>query len=78
MPNPKKKTIKSRAKTAKRKPKRENKRPVQPDDKLAAPVGSKPLPRSGLTKKLWEYIKKHGAHGKRRGIYRTRSRGAAR
>ncbi len=33
-------------------------RPVQPDDKLAAVVGSKPLPRSELTKKLWDYIKK--------------------
>ena len=35
-------------------------RPVQPDDKLAAVVGSKPLPRSELTRKLWNYIKKHG------------------
>lgn len=35
-------------------------RPVQPDDKLSAIVGSKPLPRSELTKKLWDYIKKNG------------------
>jgi len=34
-------------------------RPVQPDDKLSAIVGSKPLPRSELTKKLWDYIKKN-------------------
>ena len=34
-------------------------KPVQPDDKLAAVVGSKPLPRTELTKKLWEYIKKN-------------------
>lgn len=34
-------------------------RPVQPDDKLAVIVGSKPLPRSELTKKLWDYIKKN-------------------
>ena len=34
-------------------------KPVQPDDKLAAVVGSKPLPRTELTKKLWEYIRKH-------------------
>jgi chromatin remodeling complex protein RSC6 len=34
-------------------------RPVQPDDKLAAIVGAKPLPRSELTKKLWDYIKKN-------------------
>ena len=35
-------------------------KPVQPDDTLAAVVGSKPLPRSELTKKLWDYIKKNG------------------
>ena len=34
-------------------------KPVQPDEKLAAVVGSKPLPRTELTKKLWDYIKKH-------------------
>ena len=34
-------------------------KPVTPDDKLAAIVGSKPLPRTELTKKLWEYIKKN-------------------
>jgi len=39
-------------------------RPVQPDDKLAAVVGSAPLPRSELTKKLWNYIKKHGLQDK--------------
>ena len=34
-------------------------KPVQPDDTLAAIVGSKPLPRGQLTKKLWDYIKKN-------------------
>ncbi|MDQ3626982.1 MAG: SWIB/MDM2 domain-containing protein [Verrucomicrobiota bacterium] len=34
-------------------------KPVQPDDKLSQVVGSKPLPRSELTKKLWDYIKKN-------------------
>ena len=34
-------------------------KPVQPDEALSAIVGSKPLPRSEMTKKLWEYIKKH-------------------
>ena len=34
-------------------------KPVQPDEKLALVVGSKPLPRTELTKKLWEYIKKN-------------------
>ena len=34
-------------------------KPVQPDAALAAVVGSAPLPRTELTKKLWEYIRKH-------------------
>ncbi|HZS17721.1 MAG TPA: SWIB/MDM2 domain-containing protein [Candidatus Udaeobacter sp.] len=57
MPKTKKKT--SKKKPAKRKQ-------VQPDDKLAAIVGSQPLPRSELTKKLWSYIKKHGARDKKK------------
>jgi chromatin remodeling complex protein RSC6 len=32
-------------------------RPVQPDERLAAVVGSNPLPRTELTKRIWEYIK---------------------
>ena len=35
-------------------------KPVQPDAQLALIVGSTPLPRGELTKKLWEYIKKNG------------------
>ncbi|WP_221031163.1 SWIB/MDM2 domain-containing protein [Actomonas aquatica] len=34
-------------------------KPVTPDEALAAVVGSKPLPRTELTKKLWVYIKKN-------------------
>lgn len=34
-------------------------KPVQPDDVLAAIVGTTPLSRGELTKKVWEYIKKH-------------------
>ena len=34
-------------------------KPVQPDDTLAKIVGSKPLPRSEVTKKIWDYIKKN-------------------
>jgi len=34
-------------------------KPVQPDAALAAIVGSTPIPRSELTKKLWDYIKKN-------------------
>ena len=34
-------------------------KPVQPDQALSAVVGSEPLPRTELTKKLWEYIRAH-------------------
>jgi chromatin remodeling complex protein RSC6 len=40
--------------------------PVLPDDKLAEIVGSKPLPRTELTKKLWDYIKKNGCQDKKK------------
>ncbi len=44
-------------KTSKRKPNPAFMKPVQPDDKLSAVVGSTPLSRPELTKKLWAYIK---------------------
>lgn len=50
---------------AKRKPNAAFMKPVQPDAKLAEVVGSKPLPRTELTKKLWVYIKKHGLQDKK-------------
>ncbi len=34
-------------------------KPVTPDAALAAVVGADPLPRTELTKKLWDYIKSH-------------------
>ena len=34
-------------------------KPVQPDEALAAVVGSDPLPRTELTKRLWAYIREH-------------------
>ena len=34
-------------------------KPVQPDQALAAVVGSAPLPRTELTRKLWDYIRAH-------------------
>jgi chromatin remodeling complex protein RSC6 len=40
-------------------------KPVQPDATLSAVVGSKPLPRTELTKKLWDYIKKNGLQDKK-------------
>ena len=52
--------------STKRKPNAAFMKPVQPDDKLSAIVGSKPLPRSELTKKLWDYIKKNGLQDKKK------------
>lgn len=42
-----------------RKPNAALMKPVQPDEILAKVVGEKPIPRGELTKKLWDYIKKH-------------------
>jgi chromatin remodeling complex protein RSC6 len=53
MPTPKKPTA------TKRKPNAALMKPVQPDEALAKVVGSKPIPRGELTKKLWDYIKKN-------------------
>ena len=54
-----KKTKKTAKKKSARKPNAAFMRPVQPDDTLAAVVGSKPIPRTEVTKKLWQYIKKN-------------------
>lgn len=40
-------------------------KPVTPDEKLAKVVGSTPLPRTELTKKLWAYIRKNGLQDKK-------------
>ena len=53
------------AKKSARKPNAAFMKPVTPDDKLAAVVGSKPLPRTELTKKIWDYIKKNGLQDKK-------------
>ena len=45
--------------TSKRKPNAAFMKPVTPDAALSEVVGAKPLPRTELTKKLWEYIRKH-------------------
>jgi chromatin remodeling complex protein RSC6 len=53
------------AKKSARKPNAAFMKPVQPDAHLAAVVGSKPLPRTELTKKLWDHIKKNGLQDKK-------------
>lgn len=35
-------------------------KPVQPDEVLAAVVGDQPLPRTEITKRMWDYIKARG------------------
>ena len=40
-------------------------KPVTPDAALSAVVGSNPLPRTELTKKLWVYIKKNNLQDKK-------------
>ncbi|OGR44393.1 MAG: DNA topoisomerase III [Elusimicrobia bacterium GWA2_56_46] len=39
-------------------------KPLQPDAELAAVVGSDPLPRTEVVKKLWVYIKANGLQDK--------------
>ena len=55
----KKKVAKKKVAKKKRKPNPAFMKPVTISAALAAIVGSKPLPRTQVTKKLWEYIKKN-------------------
>jgi chromatin remodeling complex protein RSC6 len=34
-------------------------KPVKPDEKLALIIGSDPLPRTEVTRKVWEYVRSH-------------------
>ncbi len=43
-----------------RKPNAAFMKPVTPSPALSEVVGSKPIPRTEVTKKLWAYIKKNG------------------
>jgi len=57
------KTAKKAAKKkggAKRKPNAAFMKPMQPSAQLSAVVGSGALPRTEVTKKLWQYIKRKG------------------
>lgn len=44
----------------KRKPNAGFMKPMQPSPDLAKIVGDSPIPRTEVTKKVWEYIKKNG------------------
>ena len=50
----------------KRKPNAAFMKPVQPDTALSAVVGTKAIPRTEVTKKLWAYIKKNGLQDKKK------------
>jgi chromatin remodeling complex protein RSC6 len=50
----------------KRKPNAAFMKPVQPDDSLGAVVGTKAIPRTEVTKKLWAYIKRNGLQDKKK------------
>ena len=61
----KKKVAKKAAKKkTKRKPNAAFMKPLTPSDMLAKVVGSAPLPRTQVVKKLWVYIKKHNLQDK--------------
>jgi chromatin remodeling complex protein RSC6 len=42
-----------------RKPSAAFMKPLSPDSALAEVIGSRAMPRTQVTKKLWDYIKKH-------------------
>ncbi len=48
------------AKKAKRAPNPAFMRPMQPSEELGAVVGARPMPRTEVTKRIWEYIRKNG------------------
>ena len=52
--------------TKKRKPSAAFMKPVQPDSALSEVVGSKPIPRTEVTKTLWVYIKKNDLQDKKK------------
>ena len=55
----------TKPKKSTRKPNAAIMKPVQPDAVLGVVVGTKPLPRTELTKKLWVYIKKNNLQDKK-------------
>ncbi len=60
-----KKAKPAKAKAKKRKPNPEFMKPMQPSEELAKVVGSKPIPRTEVVKKIWAYIKKNGLQDKK-------------
>jgi chromatin remodeling complex protein RSC6 len=61
---PAKKAAATKAPAKKRAPSAAFMKLMTPSPSLAAVIGDKPLPRTEVTKKLWEYIKKHDLQDK--------------
>ena len=61
---PKKKVVKKAKPKVKRKPNPAFMAPMAPDGVLGAVVGDRPMPRTEITKRLWDYIKKHNLQDK--------------
>lgn len=61
---PKKAAKKAAPKKSARKPNAAFMAPLTPDDKLAAVIGNKPVPRTEMIKKIWDYIKKNNLQDK--------------
>ena len=60
----KKKGSKKAKKAKARKPNAAFMKPMTPSATLAAVIGSSPMPRTEVTKKLWGYIKRNGLQDK--------------
>jgi chromatin remodeling complex protein RSC6 len=61
----KKKVAKKKVVKKKRKPNPAFMKPMKISDALAQVVGSKPIPRTEVVKKLWQYIKKNKLQDKK-------------
>ena len=59
-----KKAAAKKAPAKKRTPSAAFMKAMTPSPQLAAVIGDKPLPRTEVTKKVWEYIKKNGLQDK--------------
>lgn len=61
----KRKAKKTKAKK-KRRPNAAFMKPVKPSAALAEVIGAKPMPRTEVTKKIWQYIKRRGLQDKKK------------
>ncbi len=62
----KKRSAKKTTAKKKRKPNAAFMRPVMPSAMLAEVIGAKPMPRTEVTKKIWQYIKRRGLQDKKK------------